>query len=99
MLGLSLSDFFDLTPAELIAALAAFRKQEMTGWKQTQLIMFAAMRPHYKKLSPSDCIALESDEPGKQGKTELTEEEKEAKRERNRKMDERAKQEYLNTLN
>jgi len=99
VLGLSLPDFFDLTPGELIAALSEFRKQERVGWKQTQLLMFAAMRPHYKKLSPNDCMSLPWDEPEKQGKAELTEEEREAKMERNRKMDERAKQEYLNTLN
>ena len=57
------------------------------------------MRPHYKKLSPNDCMSLPWDEPEKQGKAELTEEEREAKMELNRKMDERDKQDYLNTLN
>lgn len=97
MLGLSLTDFFDLTPGELISALSEFRKQERVGWKQTQLLMFAAMRPHYKKLSPNDCMALPWD--SVESKSAPTEADKEKSAEVLRKMDERAKQEYLQTLN
>jgi hypothetical protein len=59
--------------------------------------MFASMRPHYQKLSPNDCMALPWDT--QESKPVIAEIDKEKAAEIVRKMDERAKQEYLNTLN
>jgi hypothetical protein len=91
-----LPDFFALTPAELIAALSAFRKQERVGWKQTQLLMFAAMLPHYKKLSPSDCIDLKDEDEA--APKQLSDEERDTRRKRNESADRRAKQAYLESI-
>lgn len=56
MLGLSLDDFHRLTPAELYGAYDAYLADKKREWEQTKYIMWAALRPHYKKLDPDDVL-------------------------------------------
>lgn len=90
---MSLDDFDRLTPPELIAALEVSRRLRAEDWRRTQYIMWAAMRPHYKQLKPTDVLLLPGDQL-KREKRQLTAEEEAQRQAKIRKMDARAAAEY-----
>jgi hypothetical protein len=60
-----LSDFYALTPWELVAAAGAKNRSERKGWEQTRMMMYAMLLPYQdknKNLKPKDVLSLNWDD-------------------------------------
>ncbi|NJC24802.1 hypothetical protein [Neolewinella antarctica] len=95
MLSLSLTDFYALTPWEFIEAYEARRTYDQDRWQQTRYIMWAAMRPHYKKLDVTDVLSLSVDKAAAKPPPE-TEEQRQQRLKVAAKLDAQAALEYAN---
>ena len=91
-----LDDFDRLTPTELAAALRTRRRLQNDDWRKVQYLMWAAMRPHYKRLSPTDVLKLPDDKP-KVKRRQLTPAEQAQREAKIREMDRRALAEFQAT--
>lgn len=56
--GLSISEFYTLTPRQFHNCMLGYEKRQRNGWEQTRMLAFFSLKPHLKKGSTTKAKSI-----------------------------------------